>query len=143
MKVETILRRKGADVITVGPDMNLKLAANKLLLANISALVVMEGGEIAGILSEREIARGLARHGETLARMTVRDIMTEHVVTCVPTDDLRQVMTLMTRYRVRHLPVIEDGRLSGIVSIGDAVKYRLEDLEMETNVLRDAYFASH
>jgi len=143
MKVENILRRKGDDVKTAGPDMNLKLAAHKLLTENISALVVVEDGEIAGILTEREIARGLARHGETLARMKVRDMMTEHVVTCAPGDDLRQVMTLMTQHRVRHLPVIKDGRLSGIVSIGDAVKYRLEELELETNVLRDAYFASH
>ena len=143
MKVEHILRRKGADVVTVGPEMNLKLAAHKLLVENISALVVIEGGEIAGLVSEREIARGLARHGETLARMTVREVMTEHVVTCAPDDDLRRVMTLMTQHRVRHLPVMRDGRLSGIVSIGDAVKYRLEELELETNVLRDAYFASH
>ena len=143
MKVENILRRKGANVITTGPDMSLKLASHKLLLENISALVVVEDGDIVGILTEREIARGLARHGEVLARMKVREVMTEHVVTCAPTDSLRHVMALMTQHRVRHLPVIAAGRLSGIVSIGDVVKYRLEELELETNVLRDAYLASH
>jgi CBS domain-containing protein len=143
MKVENILHRKGGDVITVGPDASLKVAAHRLLVENISALIVVEGGMMIGILTEREIARGLARHGEALAHMTVRQLMTEHVVTCAPDDDLRHVMTLMTQYRVRHLAVMDHGRLGGVVSIGDAVKYRLEELELETNVLRDAYLASH
>jgi CBS domain-containing protein len=75
--------------------------------------------------------------------MAVRELMMEHVVTCAPDDDLRHVMTLMTQHRVRHLVVMDRGRLAGIISIGDAVKYRLEELELETNVLRDTYFASH
>jgi CBS domain-containing protein len=143
MKVEQILRRKGDQVKTIAPETGLKTAAHKLLVEDISSLVVISNGEIVGLLTEREIARGLARHGEELAQMKVRDIMSEHVVACTPDDDLRRVMTLMTQHRVRHLPVIEHGRLSGIVSIGDVVKYRLEELELETNVLRDAYIASH
>jgi len=143
MKVASILHRKGTGVITIGPEMNIKLASHKLTTEDISALVVVQNGRIAGILSERDIARGLARHGEALTQMRARDLMTEHVITCEPEDSLKHIMTLMTHHRVRHLPVVNDGALAGIVSIGDVVKYRLEELELETNVLRDAYFASH
>ena len=143
MKVEDIIHRKGAAVITIGPDLNVKLASHKLLFENISALVVVDGESMVGMLSERDIARALARHGELLTRMQARDIMTKHIVTCALNDDLRRVMALMTQHRVRHLPVLRDGRLAGIVSIGDVVKYRLEELELETNVLRDAYLTAH
>lgn len=142
MKVEDILRRKGTTVITVGPGTTVKSAANRLRMENIASLVVMEQGSLVGIVSEREIVRALARHGELLLTMTVGEVMTRSVETCRPDDDLKRVMQLMTRHRMRHLPVMSEGALAGIVSIGDVVKHRLEDLELETSVLKDVYLAT-
>jgi CBS domain-containing protein len=100
-------------------------------------VVSEDGDHVVGIISERDVVRGLAEHGAELLDMKVADLMTKNVKTCSPEDDLKHVMTEMTRSRIRHLPVTEDGRMCGIVSIGDVVKTRLDELETETNVLRD------
>jgi len=93
-------------------------------------------------VSEREIVHAIARYGETAISMPVSEIMRHGVITVSPTDTVSHVMSLMTRHRVRHMPVLRDGNLVGIISIGDVVKHRLEDLELETNVLRDVYNAA-
>ena len=141
MTVETILRRKGTDVATIEPDASIRRAADWLRVKNIGALVVTSGKAL-GLISEREIVHAFSRYGETAASMPVKEIMRYGVVTVSPDESVSRVMQLMTRHRVRHMPVLRDGKLAGIISIGDVVKHRLEDLESETNVLRDAYMAS-
>lgn len=146
MRVSDILARKGAGVVTVRSDVSVATALHKLVLERIGALVVSDDGErVDGIVSERDIVRALATDGAELLRpdRRVADIMTHTVRVCAPGDSIKHVMDLMTTHRVRHLPVVDGGRLVGIVSIGDVVKSRLDELELETNVLRDAWIASH
>ena len=138
MKVQAMLSAKGHEVATTLPETVISTVIRKLKLEGVGALVVSEDGEhVIGIISERDVVRGLAEHGAELLDMRVADLMTKNVKTCSPEDDLKHVMTEMTRSRIRHLPVTEDGRMCGIVSIGDVVKTRLDELETETNVLRD------
>jgi predicted transcriptional regulator len=143
MIVENILRQKGTDVVTIAPDATIKSAADWLHAKNIGALVVTSGGAVLGIISEREIVHALSRYGESALSMCVKDVMGYGAITASPDDSLNRVTQLMTRHRVRHMPVMRDGRLAGLISIGDVVKHRLDDLELETNVLRDAYIAAH
>jgi CBS domain-containing protein len=143
MIVDSILRQKGADVVTTTPDASIKSAADWLHARNIGALVVTSGETILGLVSEREIVHALARYGESVASMRVKDIMRYGAITVSPDDSLHHVTALMTRHRVRHMPVVRDGKLAGIISIGDVVKHRLDDLQLEANVLRDAYIAAH
>jgi CBS domain-containing protein len=146
MKVRDILGSKGRRVVTIRPDATLSTAVHRLVLERIGALVVSEDGrKVAGVISERDIVRGLASQGADLLSTgsRVADLMSRNPITCTPEDSVKHVMAEMTRQRVRHLPVIEDGALAGIVSIGDVVKSRLEEVEMEAEVLRDAYIATH
>jgi CBS domain-containing protein len=101
--------------------------------------VVTSGNAVLGLISEREIVHAFARYGETVGSMPVKEIMPHGVTTVSPDESVNRVMNLMTRHRVRHMPVLSGGRLVGIISIGDVVKQRLDDLELETHVLRDAY----
>ncbi len=138
MKVREILGGKGSEVATIRPDSTISMAASLLKLKKIGALVVSEDGQgVAGILSERDIVRGLVDNGRELMDMPVSDLMTGTVKTCHLGSDLNEIMIEMTRSRIRHLPVVDDGQLSGIISIGDVVKNRLDELETETSVLRD------
>jgi CBS domain-containing protein len=143
MKVESILAAKGESVETIRPDREIALAAVKLRDARIGALVVStDGKEVKGIISERDIVRGLAERGANVLDLTVRNLMTPKVIACTPEDSVTHLMKLMTSKRIRHLPVISaEGELCGIVSIGDVVKNRLEELELEATVLRDAYIS--
>jgi len=143
MNVESILRQKGSEVATIAPEATIKRAADWLHAKNVGSLVVTSGNSILGIISEREIVRALSQYGEEVASNAVRDIMRHGLVTVAPEDDLNRVMKLMTRHRVRHMPVLRDGKLCGIISIGDVVNHRLDDLELEANILRDAYIAHH
>jgi len=143
MNVENILSEKGTDVATIGPEASIKRAADWLRAKNIGALVVTRGDAVLGIISERDIVRAFSQHGEDVASMSVKDIMTHSLITVTPEDDLNGVMRLMTRHRVRHLPVLRKGKLAGMISIGDVVKRRLDHLELETKVLRDVYVAHH
>jgi CBS domain-containing protein len=95
------------------------------------------------MISERDVVHAFAAHRGEAAEIEVADLMARNVVTCRPEDSLTRVLGLMTRHRVRHLPVLEGGRLAGLISIGDAVKHRLDELELEAAVLRDAYIAGH
>ena len=142
MSVESILRKKGTGVATIAPDISVKRAADLLRAKNIGALVVTRENAILGLVSEREIVDAISRHSETATSMPVSEIMRHGVVTVSPDKTVSHVMNLMTRHRVRHMPVVHDGKLAGIISIGDVVKHRLDDLELETNVLRDAHIAS-
>ena len=144
MKVKAILDAKGREVATIRPEATVATAIRRLTLENIGALVVsLDGASVLGVSSERDIIRAFAREGDAalVVRLPVERVMAQAFKAVTPDDDLRDVMGEMTRRRMRHLPVLEGGRLAGIVSIGDAVKSRLEQLELETSVLRDAYIA--
>jgi len=144
MSVASILRAKGAHVETTRPDKTLYAVVWDMKLKGIGALVVSEDGStVLGLISERDIVRALTEHGAKLLALPVSHIMTSPVVTCTPEQSIRAVMATMTRHRVRHLPVVEGGKLRGIVSIGDVVKHRLDELEMEANILRENLMASH
>jgi CBS domain-containing protein len=143
MKVASILKAKGTHVETVHPDTTVYTAVWNLKLHGIGALVVSEDGvTVQGVISERDIVNALTEHGQQLQSLPVSRIMTA-AVTCSAEDSITAAMALMTRRRVRHVLVIEGGRLRGIVSIGDVVKHRLDDLELEANVLRETLMASH
>jgi len=142
MTIESILRRKGADVATIAPDASVKRAADWLRAKNIGALVVTRENAILGLISEREIVHAFSRYGETAGSMPVKEVMQYGVTTVSPDESVNRVMNLMTQHRVRHMPVLRGGQLVGIVSIGDVVKHRPEDLELEANVLRDVYNAA-
>ena len=142
MSVETILKQKGTDVTTITPDVSVKRAADWLREKNIGSLVVTNGEAVLGLISERDIVHAFSRYGETTAAMRVKEIMQYSVITVSPDESVNRVMSLMTRHRVRHMPVLRDGKLAGVISIGDVVRHRLNDLELETNVLRDAYIAA-
>ena len=142
MKVEGILQNKGREVETVRPDAKVLMALHRMRMQNVGSLVVSRDGvRVEGVLSERDVVRGLARHGADLLDMSVVAVMSRNVPVCSPDDSLTSVMAQMTRTRNRHVPVVEDGCLCGIVSVGDVVKHRLEELELETHVLRDAYLS--
>lgn len=117
--------------------------ARRLKAEHVGALVVSDDGRsLDGMISERDIAYGLATFGGELHNITVRDLMTRAVVTCTPRDTILNAMSVMTRRRVRHLPVMDGDKLVGLVSTGDVLKYRLQEMQLETNVLRDAVVAA-
>ena len=137
MNVETILRNKGGWVATIRPGATIAEAVDMLNRERIGALVVSEDGErVDGILSERDIVIALAEDGASLLSRQVDAIMTRRVVTCEPADTVQELMAEMTNRRIRHFPVVTDGRLCGIVSIGDVVKNRLDEVEFEAKSLR-------
>ena len=142
MKVEGILKAKGHDVQTVGPETGVVLAVDRLSSMQIGALVVSgDGTTVEGVISERDVVRALAHHGQRVLDMKVADVMARRVPVCSPDDAIVDVMAQMTRTRNRHVPVVQEGRLYGLVSIGDLLKNRLEELELQTNVLRDSYIS--
>ncbi|KAA2242194.1 CBS domain-containing protein [Salinarimonas soli] len=138
MSVQHILAEKGGDVVTIAPDRTLAEAAHLLAERRIGAVIVSEGSRaVAGILSERDIVRALARGGAAALDHPVSRHMTAEVVTCTPDIVIVEVMELMTRGKFRHVPVVQGGRLIGIVSIGDIVKRRLAEVETEQQALRE------
>ncbi len=138
MHVEFLLRTKGYGVATVAPQETITSAAAKLASERIGALVISDdGNNVLGILSERDIARAVPEHGPALGGLAVRELMTRDVVTCSPADGVAQLMAVMTERRIRHLPVLRDGVLCGIISIGDVVKQRLGEMENEAEAMRE------
>jgi CBS domain-containing protein len=138
MLIAQILAGKGRDVVSTRPDATIAEVANLLKARRIGAVVVTDAaGDLCGIISERDLACGLVDHGPKLLDMRVSQLMTADVVTCSPDDGIGQLMQTMTERRFRHLPVIEDGKMIGIISIGDVVKHRLQELEAEANLLHD------
>lgn len=139
MRIADILKAKpDATVITIGPDAGVRELLSLLAEHNVGALIVSSDGEsLEGIVSERDVVRHL-HHDGTVVNNTVSAIMTELVETCEPTDQLDDLMEIMTRRRIRHVPVVQDGKLTGIISIGDVVKHKMSQLEFERDQL-DSY----
>jgi CBS domain-containing protein len=138
MSVAEILHHKGRQVSTIRTIDTVEAALGKLDHERIGALVVLDRwGKLAGMFSERDVIHALAQHGAAALTFEVHELMTPDVTTCAPEDRLDAVMQVMTAHRVRHLPVMEQGQLVGLVSIGDLVKYRLDEKEQEAAVLRD------
>jgi len=136
MLVRDVLTTKGDQVATIRPSATVTDLVAALAEHRVGALVVTsDDGNIEGIVSERDVARGLHTHGADLMAMPVSQVMTADVRTCVPGDAVRDIARTMTDGRFRHLPVLEDGRLAGIVSIGDIVKRRIDELETEADQL--------
>ncbi len=132
MKISDVLRKKGSAVITVAPHETIASLLTLLAQHNIGAVVVSpDGAEVVGIVSERDIVRHLVRRGAELLSATVAEIMTEDVYTSTPDDDVVDIAATMTDHRIRHIPVIEEGKLASIVSIGDIVKARMDQLAEE------------
>jgi len=138
MNVAAILRQKGRAVTTAGSVTTLLEVANKLAAKRIGAIVVVGArGEVEGIISERDIVAALAAKGADCLGKPVSETMTRQVVTCLETNTLDELMAMMTARRFRHLPVITDGALVGIVSIGDVVKHHVAEVEMEATAMRE------
>lgn len=142
MNIAQILKTKGRAVATARPDARLSEIIAKLAQKKIGAIVVVgESGEVVGILSERDVIRRLAERGQAALDEPASQSMTANVVSCQESSTLDELMELMTQGRFRHVPVIEDGALVGIVSIGDIVKNHIAEVEMEVTAMRD-YFAT-
>lgn len=138
MNVKTILAAKGGEVVTIEPTADLA-AATQLLSANRIGAVLIRGagGHIAGILSERDIVRALAKNGGAALSLPVGQVMTREVMTCHEDETIGDVMERMTAGKFRHLPVVNKGKLVGLISIGDVVKQRVDEIEHESQALRD------
>jgi CBS domain-containing protein len=144
MKVAEILKQKGQEVVSVQPNELISTLSHRLRLARIGAMVVLgEDGMLAGIVSERDIVHGVAEHGAHCLELTVAALMTKRVITCTPEDSVTRIAQMMTENRIRHLPVVQGGKLVGVVSVGDVVKNRLEEMSLEASVLRDIAIAGH
>ncbi len=138
MQVSKILENKGSDVHTIRPDATIESAIAALRDHGIGALVVSaDGSTVNGIVSERDFVHGLAEYGAALLTAQVSDVMTSDVLTCTRSDTSRDLLGQMTERRVRHVPVVENGMLCGMVSIGDAVKARLDEVPYEADALRE------
>ena len=143
MSVAGILRKKGSRVLTVLETAPVLEAANRMIHDRIGALVVSKNGrDIQGIVSERDVFQAVGRCGADIMTMKVEDIMTRHVETCAPQDDLKHVMSMMAQHHCRHMPVVGENGLCGIISIRDIVKQRLEEGEPEIDVACEALLFS-
>ena len=138
MKISQVLREKGDYVATIAEDASVADALNQLVEKKIGAVVATNAnGQISGVLSERDIIFGLSSFGESVLRKRVKDLMRLELHTCTPNDTMFKAMSMMTGRRLRHVPILEDGELKGIVSVGDAVKARIEEIEREAEALRE------
>lgn len=136
--VSTILAEKGAEVFTIAADTTVQNAAEQLSARKIGALLVADGDAVDGIVSERDIVRHVRAAGAAGLDDPVADIMTRDPRSCAPGDDMRDIMTSMTDGRFRHMPVLDDGRLCGLISIGDVVRHRLLELDYEALKMKQA-----
>ena len=138
MLVSALIKEKGAGIITTGPATTVSEVADIIARERIGAVVVTEqDDQVVGIISERDIVNGLSKRGTNLLDLPISDVMTREVFTCPMTEDVNQLRREMTNRRARHIPIVEEGRLIGIISIGDIVKNRLDELEDETQQMRD------
>ena len=142
MAVAHILRQKGTSVVTVEPGDSVQTIVDMLARHRIGAVVVVDpAGGIAGIISERDVVRAMVGDAAAVVSKTARDIMTVKVRTCAPSDSEAELMHMMTESRIRHLPVVANGRVAGMISIGDVVKLRIESMEAEADQMK-TYIAS-
>ena len=142
MRIADVIRRKGESVATIGPDRTVTELMAQLAEHKVGALVVSSDGvAVEGIVSERDVVRQLHQHGPSVLSSPLREIMTVKVRTCSPEASVEDLMRVMTEHRFRHVPVVVDGRLAGIVSIGDVVKHRIDELQSERDQLT-AYITS-
>jgi CBS domain-containing protein len=137
MLVADVLRGKGHEVVTVGTDTKISDIVEILAARRIGAVVVLDRFKAAGIFSERDLVNVLASHGSSALGLHVAGLMTSPIVSGHPEDRIEHSLDVMTRERIRHLPVLQDGNLVGLVSIGDLVKHRLSEKELEADVMRD------
>jgi CBS domain-containing protein len=138
MTVKAIMSRKGSDVLTIEPTATLAAAVKLLAERRIGAVVITgPDRQVIGILSERDIVRALAASGPAALDQQVGQVMTRKVMTCSEAETIASLMERMTQGKFRHLPVVERGRLAGIISIGDVVKFRLQEMEQESSALRE------
>jgi CBS domain-containing protein len=131
VKISAILSRKGSDTVTIAPDATIREFVATLAEHRIGAVVVTDGDAVVGIVSERDVVRALNQRGTDTLDAEVRDLMTVDVATCTLDDDVDHIGEAMTERRIRHMPVVVDGHLRGLVSIGDVVKSRIGELEQE------------
>lgn len=141
MAIASILKDKGETIIAASPAQTVADVVALLCTHRIGAVIVMEGGEVAGVLSERDIVRGLNEQGAAILQRPARDIMTTEVITVAPSESVTTALSRMTRRRIRHLPVLEGGQVRGVVSIGDLVKARIDEAVREAESLKD--YISH
>lgn len=142
MFVSDILAEKGSLVFSAAPQTTVAQVAEQLSTRRVGSVLVLQDNEVVGVISERDLVRAMAQHGAAALTMEVRRIMTTDVVTCDPDDTIEQVMMTMTRGRFRHLPVMRHGDLLGLVSIGDVVKARLTETQVEAEALKAYIVAS-
>jgi CBS domain-containing protein len=140
MRISDVLRSKGSAVATVDPGISVSGLIGELARHNIGAMVVVESDAVVGIVSERDVVRQIHERGADLLNARVSEIMTKSVFTCLPTDSVDSLAATMTERRIRHMPVVVDRRLVGIVSIGDVVKSRIGELESDRDQL-ESYIA--
>lgn len=142
MRIADILGEKGIEVHTALPWCTVADAVRRLADAQVGALIVCDADRrIRGVISERDVVRILAKRGAAALEQRVEDVMTRDVHSCGPQETVARAMALMTRFRFRHLPVVDAGKLVGVISIGDLVKHRVHEMELETGVLRDRVIA--
>jgi CBS domain-containing protein len=142
MAVATILKQKGTVIHAVSPADSVQTIVDKLSQHRIGAVLVMDrDGQLAGIVSERDVVRAMSGNAASVLKKTAADIMTAKVRTCSPSDTEADLMSLMTEHRIRHLPVMANGRIAGMISIGDIVKHRIETMEVEAEQMK-SYIAS-
>jgi CBS domain-containing protein len=137
MNVQRILEEKGREVVTCRAGATLAEIVDTLTRHRIGAVVITQGERIRGIVSERDVVAALAAHGPAALDLPAEECMTQDVTTCTPSETINELMQTMTEGRFRHIPVVEDGRLAGIVSIGDVVKKRIEEVEREAEQMRE------
>ena len=144
MQVADILEKKGSAVITIHEDAPITAALSIMDARDTGSLVVLDRDEhVVGILTERDVVHALAHSGHNFFALHVRDMMNRHLCICHPNDQLKQAIAWMIRHRTRYLPVMDDGRLVGIVSMRDVVERRFAEVEAEANVLREIILATH
>ena len=138
MNVKAILAAKGGDIVSIEPTATLAAAAKLLAARRIGAVVICgAGGRLSGILSERDIVRAISEHGAAALERNVGQVMTRNVTTCGEDDSIAEIMERMTAGKFRHMPVMANGRMIGVVSIGDVVKRRVGEIEQESEAMRD------
>ncbi len=137
MRISDVLREKGHDVVTVEANTTLKIVVGILSSKHIGAVVVLDRLKPSGIFSERDLVNVLASHGAAGLELTIAGVMSHPIIAGHPEDRIEAAMAVMTRERIRHLPVLDSGKLVGLISIGDVVKHRLMEKELEADVMRD------